>query len=60
MFPTKYEILDDLEENVLAEFEAFDDSGFTVKIDDKVLEPEELFEIADLLNKAHRLLDEGV
>jgi hypothetical protein len=58
MYPVKYEIVDDAE-TLVGTFEAFDESSFTITINDVILSPDDLRTIADRLELAQKHLKEG-
>lgn len=60
MYPTKYEIYDTEAEPILmAEFTAFDGDSLSVKINDMILDADDLHRIAECLAIAQQQLKEG-
>ena len=59
MYPMELEIYDE-NEDICCTLKAIDEYSLTIKIDDKVLNAEELHEIADLLEIAQKQLENGI
>ena len=57
-YPTQYEVYEDNE--LIAKFQAFDECSFSVTIEDKIIESENLKKIAQLLEIAEKQLEEGI
>ena len=60
-YPTIWEIYDTKTDAILmAKFQAFDECSFSVTIEDKVIDSEDLKKIAELLEIAEKQLEEGI
>ncbi|TLP41074.1 hypothetical protein [Arcobacter arenosus] len=59
-FPTNFEIFEDNETDLIATFSAVDSESLEVTIDKKILDGDELRELAVCLDKAKHLLKTGV
>ena len=60
-YPTIWEIYDTkIDPILIAKFQAFDECSFSVTIEDKVIESEDLKKIAQLLEIAEKQLEEGI
>ena len=54
IYPTKWEIVDEDTNTIIAKIKAFDEEGLKVSINNQVLESEEIEEIAILFEEAKR------
>ena len=61
LYPTEFEVYDDEEDKYqVAKFTAFDEETFSISIEDKIISPDELRKIADMLDTSLKLLKEGM
>ena len=61
LYPTEFEVYDDEEDKYqVAKFTAFDEETFSISIEDKIISPDELRKIADMLDASLKLLKEGM
>ena len=61
LHPTEFEVYDDEEDKYqVAKFTAFDEETFSISIEDKIISPDELRKIADMLDASLKLLKEGM
>ena len=61
LHPTEFEVYDDEEDKYqVAKFTAFDEETFSISIEDKIISPDELRKIADMLDISLKLLKEGM
>ena len=59
IFPTEFEITDDVDEHI-CKFEAFDDESFIIHLREQIYSPQDLVELADVLDKCTALLKKGI
>lgn len=59
MFPTKFEIYGNDNQDLIASFVGFDNETMQVEIQDMILDPKELKQISDLFTIAHSQYTDG-
>ena len=60
IYPTQFEITDDMSEYIICRLDAFDDVAFTVQLEQAIYTHQDLKRLAKALKKCEKLLKNGI